>query len=309
MDKIKELKSKIILMNIKSLYIVKRITSFIKESKKLIMIKFCKKLQKHWKIDIDDYKRVSGKYIKFEEDGTITEYIINSNIVIFKGEYLNGKRNGKGIEYFQNNKIKFEGEYLNGKKNGIGKEYNKKGLVYEGEYLDGKKHGKAKEYDKYKNLIYEGEYFNGKKHGQGKEYNKNGIYEVEYLNGEKISEKYISKIKKQNEIKKEYYKNEKLKFEGEYLNGNRNGKGKEYDTFGILLYEGEYLNGMRNGKGIEYNENCKYAFKGEYLNGRRWNGISYHYSSDGTIFCYFTQYIKGKEYRRFYEILNNDNWK
>ena len=145
MDKIKELKSKIILMNIKSLYIVKRITSFIKESKKLKMIKCCKKLQKHWKIDIDDYKRVSGKYIIFEEDGKITEYIINSTIVIFKGEYLNGKKNGKGIEYFQNNKIKFEGEYLNGKKNGIGKEYNKKGLVYEGEYLDGKKHGKGKE--------------------------------------------------------------------------------------------------------------------------------------------------------------------
>ena len=52
---------------------------------------------------------------------------------------------------------------------------------------------------------------------------------------------------------------------------------------------------MRNGKGIEYNENCKYAFKGEYLNGRRWNGISYHYSSDGTIFLHFTQYRKGKE--------------
>ena len=247
MNKIKEIKYKIILMNIKSLYIVKRITSFIKVSKKLEIIKCCKKLQKHWKIDIEDYKRVSGKYIKFEEDGTITEYIINSNILIFKGEYLKGKRNGKGVEYFQNNKIKFEGEYLNGKKNGIGKEYNKKGLVYEGEYLDGKKHGKGKEYDKYKNLIYEGEYFKGKKHGKGKEYNKNGIYEVEYLNGEKTSEKYISKIKKQNEIKKEYYKNEKLKFEG------------------------------------------------EYLNGRRWNGISYHYSSDGTIFLHFTQYRKGKE--------------
>ena len=91
MDKINEIKSKIILMNIKSLFIVKKITSFIKESKKMEIIKCCKKLQKHWKIDIDDYKRVSGKYIKFEEDGTITEYIINSNIVIFKGEYLRKK--------------------------------------------------------------------------------------------------------------------------------------------------------------------------------------------------------------------------
>ena len=43
-----------------------------------------------------------------------------------------------------------------------------------------------------------------------------------------------------------------LEFEGEYLNGKRNGKGKEYFYNGILEYEGEYLNGQRNGKGKEY---------------------------------------------------------
>ena len=41
-------------------------------------------------------------------------------------------------------------------------------------------------------------------------------------------------------------------FEGEYLNGERNGKGKEYNIFGKLEFEGEYLNGERNGKGKEY---------------------------------------------------------
>ena len=35
---------------------------------------------------------------------------------LFKGEYSNGKRNGKGIEYNQNNELGFEGEYLNGKR-------------------------------------------------------------------------------------------------------------------------------------------------------------------------------------------------
>ena len=32
--------------------------------------------------------------------------------------------------------------------------------------------------------------------------------------------------------------NNYVKFEGEYLNGKRNGKGKEYDENGELLYEG-----------------------------------------------------------------------
>ena len=44
-----------------------------------------------------------------------------------------------------------------------------------------------------------------------------------------------------------------MEFEGEYIFGERNGKGKEYDYFGELVYEGEYLNGKRSGKGKDYN--------------------------------------------------------
>ena len=41
-----------------------------------------------------------------------------------------------------------------------------------------------------------------------------------------------------------------LKFEGDYLNGERwNGKGKEFLDNGKLIFDGEYLNGKRvNGK-------------------------------------------------------------
>ena len=50
--------------------------------------------------------------------------------------------------------------------------------------------------------------------------------------------------------KRKYYnKDDKLLFEGEYLNGERNGMGKEYDSDGKLEFEGEYLKGKRNGKG------------------------------------------------------------
>ena len=47
-----------------------------------------------------------------------------NDVLIYEGEYLNGKRNGKGKEYnYINNEVEFEGEYLNGKRNGKGKEY------------------------------------------------------------------------------------------------------------------------------------------------------------------------------------------
>ena len=51
-----------------------------------------------------------------------------------------------------------------------------------------------------------------------------------------------------------------------------NGKGclKEYDKYKYrILFEGEYLNGLRNGKGKEYNEYGTLLFEGEYLNGKK----------------------------------------
>ena len=56
----------------------------------------------------------------------------------------------------------------------------------------------------------------------------------------------------------------------------KNGSGyiKEYNYFGKLEFEGEYLNGERNGKGKEYFLG-RLIFEGEYINGNRWNGKVY----------------------------------
>ena len=106
-------------------------------------------------------------------------------VLEFEGEYINGKRNGKGKEYHYNGKLKFEGEYLYDYRL-KGKEYINERLEYEGEFL-----------------------FNNKYNGKGYDENGNIIYELKNGNG------YI----------------------------------KEYNKEGILLYDGEVLNGLRNGKG------------------------------------------------------------
>ena len=49
--------------------------------------------------------------------------------------------------------------------------------------------------------------------------------------------------------------NKTINFEGQYLNGELNGKVKEYNYNGKLIFEGEYLNGKRGGKGKEYYDN------------------------------------------------------
>ena len=129
--------------SVKSFYIIEKIFSILSEKKKLNMIIYNKKLQKKFNINIDNYKAISGKIHIGERNGIGKEFSLYTNILLFEGEYLNGKKNGKGKEYFGDRTIKFEGEYLNGRRNGKGKEYNYGKLKFEGEYLN----GKGKEYN------------------------------------------------------------------------------------------------------------------------------------------------------------------
>ena len=140
---------------------------------------------------------------------------------------------------------------------------------------------------------------------------------INIINYKHFKGRYI--IYGQNGIGKEYNgKNDRLIFEGEYKNGQRNGEGKEYATFGLYfvgnylngkrhgkgvminrsqkIFEGEYLNGQRNGKGKEYHWNKNLRFEGEYLNDKEWNGT--RYSSDRSIDYQLNNSItgQGKEY-------------
>ena len=99
-------------------------------------------------------------------------------------------------------------------------------------------------------------------------YNKHlqNLMDIKLINYKFYKGKYI--VYETKGKGKEYFNGE-LKFEGEYLNGKRNGKRKEYDYNGKLSFEWEYLNGKRNGKGKEYYGNGTLYFEGEYLNGNK----------------------------------------
>ena len=125
---------------VKSTYNFIEIISFLGKKEFFNIIVYNKELQKTLKIDIEDYKKVSGKYKIGKKDGKGKIYKINTNILIFEGEYLNKEKNGRGKEYYDNGKLKFEGEYWNGERNGKGKEYDSDGkLKFEGEYLNGER--------------------------------------------------------------------------------------------------------------------------------------------------------------------------
>ena len=276
--------------NVKTLYFIKVLFSYLNEKRKLKIINYNKSLQNLLDINIINYKIFSGKFLEYESGGNVKEYDSYNDHLIYEGEYLNGKRNGKGKEYFPNKGLKFEGEYLNGKRNGKGKEYfHNKELKVKEEYLEEK------------NMD-----------GKGEEYFDNKELEFE----EDISLDELSLDGKGEK----YFDDQKLKFEGEYLNGKKwNGKG--YDRNGIILYElkngngdgfikdyddyyedlvfeGEYKNGEKNGKGILSGE-YGIIFDGEFLNGKMWNGKLY---DEGDIIC---ELKGGKGIRKEYS--RNDN--
>ena len=274
------------LKNIKSFYFTSIIFTYIKEVTKLKLIKYNKSLQKDLDISIINYKFFSGRYVIYESN-LRKEYDAETDILLFEGEYLNGKRNGKGKEYYDSGRLQFEGEYINGKRNGKGEEFWGNGSIkFEGEYLNGERNGKGIEHWDNGYLRFEGEYLNGKEWiGTGYEDpSGNVLYKLNIAidgNG------------------KEYDRTGNLLFEGEYFNGKKNGKGKEYYDNGedILKFEGEYLNDLKwNGRGYDLSNNLIYEikegkglvkeyyytsliFEGQYINGQR-NGKGREYWDD-----------------------------
>ena len=144
----------------------------------------------------------------------------------------------------------------------------------------------------YFTTIWKGNYnFDNQKHGKGEEYDIDGniIFEGEYENG----------LKKEG--KEFYYINQKLKYEGNYLNnkwyeGNlfnikneekyeiKSGNGiiKEFYENGCLYYEGELKGGKKEGKGKIYDINGSLIYDGKLINGIK-NGKGKEYDSNRNL--------------------------
>ena len=96
----------------------------------------------------------------------------------------------------------------------------------------------------------------------GRKWNRIGLYPFNRI---------VYEIKNGIGYIKECSYNGNLRFEGYYLNGQKNGKGKEYYDYGGLGFEVEYLYDYKL-KGIEYYKCGKLRFEGDYLFNKKYNG-------------------------------------
>jgi len=138
---------------------------------------------------------------------------------VYRGTTKNRKRDGFGILYDKDNKIKYEGDWVNDKKHGIGTQNLDSG-TYVGYFVNGFREGKGK-YTWLNGDVYNGEFNNG------------------HFNG-----------------KAEFYNNQtKETTIGHFLHLKKNGHVKQYNKNGDMIFCGEWLNDMKNGFGYLYHEN------------------------------------------------------
>ena len=131
----------------------------------------------------------------------------------YEGQYLNGKRHGKGSYYFANGD-KYIGDWVEDKKHGLGASSLAVGR-YEGEFVDDKMHGKGVFYFA-DGSSYQGEWIDNKQDGHG-------IFI--WINGDRYEGGF-----KDGKLhgKGSYYFGNGNRFTGEWIDGQRSA---EYGSF------------------------------------------------------------------------------
>jgi len=217
----------------------------------------------------------------------------------YKDGYLDGptiKYNRKGV------KISIK-QYKNDKLDGLKSTFRKDGSLRKTEpYSNGKLHGKTVRYRKDgKTVKKTANYQNGQRIGLQKEFHRNGslksqtVFRIGAKGKEQRHGAYVA-----------YYKDKKLRYEVEYVNGKKHGIAKMLHPNGIVGYIKCYINGKKQaGNAVCNNQKAesetitrKYANGKPSLiyqvkNGKR-HGMYRRYDKEGKLTS-ATRYDEGKK--------------
>jgi len=181
--------------------------------------------------------------------GIWTEYH-NSGEFKGKGLYTNDKRTGDWIFYYPNGNIEQKGKYdKKGRAQGEWKWFYENGsLLREEQYVNNLREGLMVEYTEDGKIITKGEFIEDMQEGIW--YYENPIY--------KESGKYVND--KPDSLWKRYYMpNQKLQFEGNFINGSEEGLHIWYYENGKKVAVGNYVGGMKQ-KDWKYFDEAGYNY-------------------------------------------------
>lgn len=138
----------------------------------------------------------SGRYIYFgnlDENNCRTgrgRTVSPDGMTSYDGEYLDDRRNGFGVCYYNNGSINYVGNWTDNSRNGGGVGYRlSDGTMHAGKWDNNTPDGYGARFDRNGNLIDVSNYENGVRTGKSVSFDENGNIVVSvYENGEKISE-------------------------------------------------------------------------------------------------------------------------
>ena len=235
-----------------------------------------------------------GYLVDGKPDGYWKSYYYNG-ILKSEGNRINFLLDGVWKFYNDDGKISMSVTYLNGKKNGERVIYFDKNII-KSYFVDDINNGMSYTYDLDNNLIESVNYTNGVENGLMKEYSQDGrvIRVTNYKNGYIVYSEWINRIDN-NGFKQgrwlEFYDNGQILSEVVYLNNKINGYAKYYDMNGSLINIVKYNNGVEadNTENItkldyrkEYYSNGKIKIEASYKDNVP-EGIRREYDSTGKI--------------------------
>ena len=184
-------------------------------------------------------------YVEGEKEAFtgIAKYYSKDESSIFEFPYKNGKKEGRGKEYYLNGKFKSDAFFIDGLLQGKSIGYYENGnLEYEENYKDGKLDGLVKNYYESGKLLTELNYKNGQLDGLARAYHENGQLHIEenYKDG-KLEGESTNYDENGNIILKLIYKDDEIdeviESTGEEVltTENKFEKYLDYGIFGTIL--------------------------------------------------------------------------
>lgn len=197
--------------------------------------------QKEWiEYNITGEFRSKGTYVDDKRVGN-WEFFYPNGKTEQKGRYdKKGRAQGEWVMYYDDGKILRKENYKNDKREGLLEEYTEDGkLITRGEYMDDEKEG---------NWYYE--IANYKEYGVYRSGMPDSVWKAYYI------------------------KEDRLRFEGRFVNGEPDGKHTYYFPNGKVQLSGKYVGGQKDGDWHHFEEDGFLILTITYENGieRKWDG-------------------------------------
>lgn len=212
---------------------------------------------------VEENGRRTGFWQEYDEEGNLRA----------EGNYLSGKRTGEWKFYFANGNVEQKGKY-DDKGQPVGKwiwYFADNTVRREENYLKGLLDGMMTEYHDTGEVIAEGEYIEGEEEGPWLVMNGEMREEGEFSMGERSG------------VWKYFFPDGSLSFEGEFIDGNPNGKHVYYYDNGKVRDEIEYVMGIKQGEWKQFDSEGNLEFVITYDNGyeKKWDGVDISNSFEG----------------------------